>query len=163
MKKLKRAIGRNELDNARRMYEDRPSYNLDHIMKERYPRFADAIGDLDDCLSLVHLFASFPAEHPVKPEHTSLAKRLVREWQYFITRSHSLRKVFFSIKGTFYQVDVKGQQVTWLQPWPFSQALPSDVDYKVMLTFLELSSVLLRFVMFKLYHDIGLSYPPKIK
>jgi pescadillo protein len=61
LKKLSRAVGRRELGDARAIYERRPVYSLDHIVKERYPRFADALGDLDDALSAVHLFAGFPA------------------------------------------------------------------------------------------------------
>ena len=129
------------MDTARRMYETRPMYTLDHLIKERYPRFNDALGDLDDALSMLHLFASFPAEPPIKSETTAMAKRLCREWQYYCARSHSLRKVFFSIKGVYYQAEVGGVTVTWLAPWQFSQALPCDVDYKVMLTFLELHEV----------------------
>jgi len=123
------------------MYETRPMYTLDHLIKERYPRFGDALGDLDDALSMLHLFASFPAEPPIKADITAMAKRLCREWQYYCARSRSLRKVFFSIKGVYYQAEVGGVTVTWLQPWQFSQALPCDVDYKVMLTFLELHEV----------------------
>ena len=129
------------MDTARRMYETRPVYTLDHLIKERYPRFTDALGDLDDALSMLHLFASFPAEPPIKPEITATAKRLCREWQYYCARSRSLRKVFFSIKGVYYQAEVASVTVTWLAPWQFSQALPCDVDYKVMLTFLELHEV----------------------
>ncbi len=140
-RKLKRAIGRQEMDIARRLYETRPMYTLDHLVKERYPRFSDALGDCDDALSMLHLFAAFPAEPPIKPEVTAMARRLCREWQYFCVRAHALRKVFFSIKGIYYQAEVEGVAITWLQPWQFSQALPCDVDYKVMLTFLELHEV----------------------
>ena len=35
------------------------------------------------------------------------------------------------------------------------QVLPVDVDYKVMLTFLEFYSTLLQFVNFRLYHGLG--------
>lgn len=37
------------------------------------------------------------------------------------------------------------------------QVLPTDVDYRVMLTFLEFYNTLLQFVNFKLYHTIGVS------
>lgn len=40
------------------------------------------------------------------------------------------------------------------------QVLPNDVDYRVMLTFLEFYQTLLKFVNFKLYHMIGAPYPP---
>ena len=40
--------------------------------------------------------------------------------------------------------------------------VPSDVDIRVMLTFLELYQTLLGFVFFKLYTDAGLTYPPPL-
>jgi pescadillo protein len=40
--------------------------------------------------------------------------------------------------------------------------IPSDVDVRVMLTFLELYQTLLGFVYFKLYTDAGLVYPPPL-
>lgn len=42
------------------------------------------------------------------------------------------------------------------------QVLPDDVDYRVMVTFSEFYQTLLQFVNFKLYHMIGVSYPPII-
>ena len=52
--------------------------------------------------------------------------------------------------------------VTWLMPHSISQVLPRDVDYRVMLTFLEFHATLLQFVLFRLYHGLGLSYPPTV-
>lgn len=74
--------------------------------------------------------------------------------------SRSLRNVFLSIKGVYYQAEVMDQNVTWLVPYQFPQNIPSDVDVRVMLTFLELYQTLLGFVFFKLYTDAGLVYPP---
>jgi pescadillo protein len=34
--------------------------------------------------------------------------------------------------------------------------LPPDVDYRIMATFLEFYTTLLQFVLFKLYHGLGL-------
>jgi pescadillo len=36
-----------------------------------------------------------------------------------------------------------------------------DVDYKVMMTFLEFYELLMGYVNFKLFHDLNLTYPPK--
>jgi pescadillo protein len=46
--------------------------------------------------------------------------------------------------------------VTWLVPHQLAQVLPADVDYTVMTTFLEFYATLVQFVMFKLYHNLGL-------
>lgn len=73
-----------------------------------------------------------------------------------------IRKSFFSIKGIYTQVELMGQQVTWIQPYAFNQRLPFDLDYKVIGTFREFYVALLRFINFKLYSDLGLSYPPKL-
>ena len=88
--------------------------------------------------------------------------RLAREFQSYVARAHALRKVFVSIKGVYYQAEIHGQAITWLVPHRFVQQLPSDVDYRVMWTFLEFYETLLKFVFFKLYHDRGLFYPPRI-
>ena len=47
-------------------------------------------------------------------------------------------------RSYYYQAEVQGQLVTWLVPHATSQVLPPDVDYKVMLTFLEFYQTLLQ-------------------
>ncbi len=42
------------------------------------------------------------------------------------------------------------------------QVLPSDVDYRVMLTFLEFYHTMLQFVNYRLYHSLGVRYPPVV-
>ena len=43
-----------------------------------------------------------------------------------------------------------------------TQVLPTDVDYRVMLTFLEFYQTLLQFVNFKLYNTLGVRYQPVV-
>jgi len=63
----------------------------------------------------------------------------------------------------FAQAEVMGQQVTWLVPHQLAQVLPKDVDYRVMLTFLEFYSTMLQFVLYKLYSAAGARYPPQVR
>ncbi|KAL4432847.1 hypothetical protein ABPG77_008173 [Micractinium sp. CCAP 211/92] len=161
-KKVRRATAKKNRDLAARLAARKPTYRLDHLVRERYPSFVDALRDLDDPLTMVHLFAVLPAEraHGIPPPVVALARRLALEWQAWVVRAHALRKTFISVKGFYYQAEVQGQTVTWLVPHATSQVLPPDVDYKVMLTFLEFYQTLLKFVNFKLYHSLGLRYPP---
>eukprot|EP00891_Asterochloris_glomerata_P002339 jgi/Astpho2/2339/Aster-05605 len=156
-KKIKKATARKERDLAERLASRRPTYRIDHLVKERYPTFVDALRDLDDPLTLVHLFATLPADsfHKIPAKAVQTARRLSMEFQAFVVRTHALRKVFVSVKGFYFQAEVQGQLLTWL-------VLPVDVDYKVMLTFLEFYSTLLQFVNFRLYHGLGVRYPPVI-
>jgi len=39
---------------------------------------------------------------------------------------------------------------------------PTEVDYKIMSTFVEFYSTLLGFVNFRLYSSINLAYPPRL-
>lgn len=54
-----------------------------------------------------------------------------------------------------------GNEVVWLNPFNYPQRLTFEVDYSIMLSFLELYTSLLKFVNYKLYKDIGLDYPPR--
>ena len=137
-------------------------YGLDHLVKERYPGFVDALRDLDDPLTLTHLFALLPADkrHGIPAEIVNRSRQLALEFQSYVTKTHSLRKVFISVKGIYYQASIYGQEVTWLTPHALAQTLPEDVDYRVMLTFLEFYLAMLGFINYKLYYDRSFRYPP---
>ena len=145
-----------------RLEEKKPKYGLDHLVKERYPTFLDALRDLDDPLTLAHLFAVLPADkrHGIPAEVVLESRKLSLEFQSYVTKMHALRKVFISVKGIYYQAVVHGQEITWLTPHALAQTLPEDVDYRVMLTFLDFYTSMLGFVNYKLYFDQGLRYPP---
>lgn len=92
----------------------------------------------------------------------SKCQRLAAEFQHYVIYTRCMRKTFLSIKGIYYQAEIKGQAVTWITPYQFSQHVPTDVDLKVMSTFLELYETLMGFVLFKLYSDANLKYPPRL-
>lgn len=161
-KKISRALGRGEWSTAKNLEDNKPVYRLDHIIKERYPSFIDAVRDIDDALCMIHLFAFLPSNPRVSLALIENCARLTAEWQLYVMHTRSLRNVFLSIKGVYYQAEVMDQNVTWLVPYQFPQNIPSDVDVRVMLTFLELYQTLLGFVFFKLYTDAGLVYPPPL-
>jgi len=93
MKKVRKAANRKDLDSARRIHSMKPTMPVNHLVKERYPRFIDALKDMDDALCMVHLFASLQSLGRVNAERTNACKELVRQWQYYVVRSHSLKKV----------------------------------------------------------------------
>ncbi|KAJ0966309.1 hypothetical protein J5N97_027447 [Dioscorea zingiberensis] len=161
-KKIKKAFGKKNRDQANRLLTQQPKYKLDRLVLERYPTFVDALRDLDDCLTMVHLFAALPVveSERIQVERIHNCRRLSHQWQAFISRTHKLRKTFISVKGIYYQAEVEGQKITWLTPHALQQVLTDDVDFNVMLTFLEFYETLLGFVNFKLYHSINLKYPP---
>lgn len=162
MKKIRKAAGRNQFGEARRKDELKPQISLDHLVKERYPRFIDALRDLDDALCMIHLFASLPSTGRITSDRTASCSLLVKHWQYYISKTKSLYKVFVSVKGVYFQSQVLGEFVTWIVPHQFTQAIPKDVDVRVMMTFLEFYEVFLHFVLFKLYSMSNLNYPPVV-
>lgn len=148
-------------DAARLEKTQTPRITLDHIIKERYPTFVDALRDLDDALSMLFLFANLPSTATIPPKTIALCQRLCLEFEHYLIISHSLRKSFLSIKGIYYQATIQGQDILWLVPYKFVQRVTGDVDFRIMGTFIEFYTTLLGFVNFRLYNTIGLIYPPK--
>eukprot|EP00808_Paulinella_micropora_P001214 g35399.t1 len=167
LKKYKKAEIKQNKGKQKQLKKTKPNLAVDHLVRERYPTFLDALRDLDDALCMVHLFATLPAvPHVTTREHTpvvaSQSLALCREWIHYIFRTHSLRKVFVSIKGYYYQAKIDGVNITWLVPHQFKPHVPRDVDYRVVLTFLHFYQTMLQFVNYKLFHQLGLHYPPKV-
>lgn len=168
-KKISRALGRGDVSDAARLERNaahpektgKPRYTLDHVIRERYPTFVDAIRDLDDCLSMLFLFANLPSSSTVPAKMIARCERLCLEFEHYLITSNSLRKSFLSIKGIYYQATIQGEDVLWLVPYKFNQRVVGDVDFRIMGTFIEFYMTLLGFVNYRLYTSIGLKYPPK--
>ncbi|XP_025789148.1 pescadillo homolog isoform X2 [Puma concolor] len=163
VRKLRKAYGKSEWNTVERLKDNKPNYRLDHIVKERYPTFIDALRDLDDALSMCFLFSTFPRTGKCHVQTIHLCRRLTVEFMHYVIAARALRKVFLSIKGIYYQAEVLGQPIVWITPYAFSHDHPTDVDYRVMATFTEFYTTLLGFVNFRLYQSINLHYPPKLE
>ncbi|CAK81464.1 unnamed protein product (macronuclear) [Paramecium tetraurelia] len=152
LKKIRKALTRGDKLKAGRLRRNQPKDKLDHLVKERYPTFIDALNDLDDPLCLVSLFASFPTHKELHIPNTLIrgCQKLLSQFLLYVSANNCLRKVFLSIKGIYYQAVVQGATITWIMPYPIQASLPLDVDYKIMMTFLEFYQVLMKFVNFKL-------------
>ncbi|GAB1309993.1 mRNA-binding ribosome synthesis protein nop7 [Madurella fahalii] len=168
-KKISRALGRGDVSDAARLERNaarpdktgKPRYTLNHVIRERYPTFIDALRDLDDCLSMLFLFANLPSTTAVPAKMIARCERLCLEFQHYLIVSHSLRKSFLSIKGIYYQANIQGEDILWLVPYKFNQRIVGDVDFRIMGTFVEFYMTLLGFVNYRLYTSVGLKYPPK--
>lgn len=162
LRRLTKAKARNEKTREETIRNNRPEYKLDHVVRERYPSFADGLKDLDDCLTLVFLFANFPLLKKLYEPRLRLCRRLSVEFLHFVIASGTLKKCFISIKGYYFQAEIRGEKITWIVPHKLGHKNPADVDFKIMATFLEFYTTLLGFVNYKLYSDQGLVYPPKL-
>lgn len=161
-RKLRRYMGRREWAKVKSLKDNlTPTYSLDHVVRERYPTFVDALRDLDDPLSLVALFATLPKTQTEghQAETARNCGRLMREFEGYVMATGALRKAFISIKGLYFQAEIMGQPLTWVVPHEFSTTIPTDVDFRVMLTFLEFYQTLLGFVNFRLFSRINWPYP----
>lgn len=146
-----------------RRLKNSPELKLDHIVRERYPTFIDAVKDLDDCLTLLFLFSTFPSLKYVPREQSALCRRLTIEFLHAVISAKALRHCFISIKGYYFQAEIKGQKVTWMVPhyYPFQPQSRSEVDFRMMSIFVEFYTIMLGFVNFRLYNQLNLVYPPQ--
>ncbi|XP_017880588.1 pescadillo homolog [Ceratina calcarata] len=163
-RKVAKARAMKEYKDVKRYLRDQPNLKLDHIVKERYPTFIDALRDLDDCLTLCFLFSTFPSLSHIPRDQSLLCRRLTVEFLHAVVAAKALRKVFVSIKGYYYQAEIKGQTITWIVPhhFGFEPQAKMDVDFKIMSIFVEFYIVMLGFVNYRLYHTLNLHYPPKL-
>ena len=159
---MKKATDKGNLETAERLKSNKPKYALDHIVKERYPTFVDAIRDLEDCLCLCFLYSTFPKNPKTPIEMIDLCKRLCVEFMHYVIEAKVLRKVFVSIKGYYYQAEIMGQTVTWIIPHAFSYDPPESVDLRLMSIFVEFYTTMMGFVNYRLYHNLNLKYPPTL-
>jgi len=162
VRKLKKATAKRDRSQADSLRKTKPKYKLDKIVKERYPHFTDAIRDLDDCLSMCFLFCTFPKTRKTPDELIRLCKKLTIEFMHYVMASKSLKKVFISIKGIYYQAEVMGQTITWITPHQRSHSHPDEVDYRIMCTFVEFYTTMLGFINYRLFQTLNLFYPPKL-
>lgn len=117
MKKVRRSAHRNEKDEARRKEPLAPKYTLHHLVRERYPRFADALGDLDDALCLIHLFACLPSEGKIKAGITRKAQQLAACWGAYCSVTGSITKSFISVKGVYFEADIMVSLILMYYQW----------------------------------------------
>lgn len=160
LKRMKKAEGRRDWKKADQVRTSKPGYKLDHLVLERFPTFNDALRDLDDALTMVFMFSRIPKSSTVHAELIANCRRLCFEWLNYCIHAQCLKKVFCSIKGYYYQVELRGETITWLVSHEFAQEHNEDVDYKVMRTFTEFYAASVGFVLFKLYSESNLKYPP---
>ena len=59
-RKLKNAIIKRDKTKVNSIKERKPTLDINHIVKERYFNFEDALKDLDDSLSMIALVSCFP-------------------------------------------------------------------------------------------------------
>lgn len=161
-RKLRKAIVRKDLRKVQELKESKPALSINHIVKERYTNFEDALKDLDDCLSTLALFSSLPSHRlfKVDPERIKISRALVDFFKIYVVSKGCLEKVFLAVNGVYYQAKVEGQTIVWMEPYSFTSILPFDVDYKVILTFQEFYQTMMKFTLFRLYKSEEWAFPP---
>ncbi|KAH0793316.1 Pescadillo N-terminus family protein [Histomonas meleagridis] len=153
--KFQKKLNRKELFKA-----PEPKAPYAEIIRSRYPTFADALHDLDDALTTVALFAQLTGTQLIPSEKINDCIKLITEFHYYVARTNSLNYGFISVRGFHFEATIEGEKILWLIPHEFPIPPDAEVDYKVLLDFLELYEQLLRFVNIRLFIQIGMKYPP---
>lgn len=142
----------------------KPRYSLVATIKERYPFFIDAVRDIDDAMTIIALYAFLSPEvmsnttiethHALTSGLHERAQTISERWNRYVARAHVLSRGFISIKGYYYEAIVRGERVRWLCPHEYAHKFPSGIQQYITLSFLEFYIELMRFVLFKLEHDL---------
>lgn len=180
-KRIQKYRGRGEWKRVDSLFKTdyMPNLSLDHLIRERYPSFSDALNDIDDALSMIALFASLPTSKEdissstisnTPQQNISLrCQKILLEFQAYLQGTGSLNKAFISIKGIYWQANInwegKNHRVTWITPHEgsstgyASSVTKEQVDFKVMMTFLDFYCTLLSHVLCRLHRSMDWSYP----
>lgn len=166
-KKVKRAEAMGLVEDLKSLHTTRvkPRHSLVATIKERYPYFIDAVRDIDDAMSMIHLYAFLSPEiksdstievhHSLTSGLSERAKEMCERWDRYVARAHTLTKGFISIKGYYYEAIVKGERVRWLCPHEYAHRFPPGIQQYVLLSFLEFNLEMMKFVLFKLEADLA--------
>lgn len=103
-KKLAKAVGRGEWALAKGLESRKPDARLDHLIKERYPTFKAALGEMNDPLSLLSLFERLPRDPvpgrtEVPVEVTAECARLMNELKVSLVGRSVSRKPADPVKS----------------------------------------------------------------
>jgi len=113
-------------------------------------------------LCMVFVCARMRSNQYLPAEKVYECLRLSREFLAYVSESHSLRKVFVTIKGIYYQAEIMGVTINWLAPFEFALEDVEHIDNRLINNFVEFYICMLGFVNFKLYTSLNLEYPPAI-
>uniref|UniRef100_A0A2K6LCE2 Pescadillo homolog n=1 Tax=Rhinopithecus bieti TaxID=61621 RepID=A0A2K6LCE2_RHIBE len=107
VREVQKAYGKNHLK------DNKPNYKLDHIIKEWYPTFIDALWDLNNAFSLCFLFSTFPQ-----------------------TGKGSVQTTHHGVHALHHRCSCPATRSWDSTTYAFSHDHPADMDYRVMATLL---------------------------
>ena len=162
-RRMKKAISKKDGGLIKKLKAKKPVMNVDHVVKQRFPKFEQALAELSDPLSLLSLLSSFPGHrlYNISPQRTRKYQMLMNMFKALVIKKNLLSKVFLSVKGVYYEAMLGfNSKVVWIEPYQSATVLPVDVDYKMLMTFSEFHSSLLKFVLLRLYTLSDVKFPP---